>query len=80
MLKDLGALQRVRETSTSSSSLVLSLRPPGKQMAGISAVSPKTSMLSALSLSASVASSGKTLQVVVVEFGVADDMLADTDA
>jgi hypothetical protein len=37
-------------------------------------------MSSALSLFAGVASSGMTLQVVVVEFGVADEMIADTNA
>jgi hypothetical protein len=47
-------------------------------MAAIGAVSLVLSMSSALSLTSVVASSGTTQQIVVAEFGVAEEMYTDT--
>ena len=70
----------VGDMSTESLLLVQSSRSPGKQMAAVVEVSSVTSTSSALSLTTCAASSGTMLQVVVGEFGVADEMSTTTDA
>ena len=56
------------------------LGTPDKQMGAVGAVSPVTSMSSAVALTAGAASSGTTTQMVVDEFGVVDAVIAGTDA